>query len=247
MTIEQQREISRKFNRFVKRYEAIYAPRFNAALREQIQQYIDNGTLAAVTSTPIYEVLVDLYQTASVVWAHQSALQLRASVTKSRQPLGFSQRIIDLMKKYFGIDLLNIAEGITETTKRVIGEVLATAAQLGESFNKIVERLRATELTRSRARLIARTEIVSSANAAATINAKETAAKTGLLLNKRWIATKDSRTRHDHAEVDGQVIGIDDYFIVGGYKMGQPGDRTHGAPAAEICNCRCAIGFVPIA
>lgn len=246
MTIEQQNDISHRFQRFVKRYEALYAPQFNAALREQVQQYVDHGTLMAITAESIYRVLVDLYTNASVVWAHQSALQIRTTVVKSRQPLGFSQRIIDLMKKYFGIDLLNIAQGITDTTKRIIGEVLATATQLGESFNKIVDRLKDTELTRSRSRLIARTEVVSAANAAATINAKETAGKTGLVLNKIWIAARDNRTRPDHKEVDRQVIGVDDTFIVGGFRMSQPGDRTHGAGAAEICNCRCCVGFVPV-
>lgn len=245
MTIEQQNDISHRFQRFVKRYERIYASQFNAALKEQIDQYVQAGTLMAITAEPIYRVLVEVYQTASVVWAHQSALQIRRH--KSRQPLGFSQRINELMKKHFGIDLLNISQQITETTKRIIGEVLATATQLGESFNKIVDRLKSTELTRSRSRLIARTEVVSAANSAAIINAKETAAKTGLVLNKIWIATRDNRTRHDHREVDRQVIGIDDNFIVGGFLMSQPGDRTKGAPAKELCNCRCNIGFIPIA
>ncbi len=246
MTTAEQQYISQRFNRFIKRYEALYAPQFNKALKEQIQQYVDHGTLMAVTSAPIYSVLLELYKTSSVVWAHQSMLQTRAATAKARQPLGFSQRIVELMKKYFGIDLLNIAQGITDTTKRVIGEVLAKATELGWSFNEIVKHLQSPDLTRSRARLIARTEVVSSANAAATINAKETAARTGLQLNKIWIATKDSRTRHDHAEVDQTVIPIGGYFVVGGFYMSQPGDRTQGADAAEICNCRCCVAFLPV-
>lgn len=246
MTIEQQDDISYRFQRFVKRYEVLYAPQFNKALREQVDQYVQSGTLMAITAEPIYRVLLDVYKSASVVWAHQSALQIRSGVAKSRQPLGFSQRIIDLMKKYFGIDLLNIAQGITETTKRWIGEVLAEATQLGWSFNAIVAKLQAADFTRARARLIARTEVVSAANAAATINAKETAGKTGIVLNKIWIATRDNRTRLDHREVDRQIIGIDDTFIVGGFRMSQPGDRTHGAGAAECCNCRCCVSFIPV-
>lgn len=244
MTIEQSQEISHNFNRFIKRYEAIYTPQFNAALKAQVKQYTSTGTLHAVDATSIYPVLLSVYKTASVVWAHKAALQLRRH--KGRQPLGFSERIIELMRKYFGIDLLNIAQQITDTTKRVIQSVLSEAAQLGWSFNEIVDKLESPDLTRVRARLIARTETVSAANAAATINAKETAAKTGQQLNKMWIATNDARTRHDHAEVNRQVIGIDDFFIVGGFKMSQPGDRTHGADVKEICNCRCCVGFIPV-
>lgn len=244
MTLEQQDEISRRFQRFVKRYERIYAVQFNKALQEQIQQYIDHGTTMAVTAEPIYPVLVSLYKDTSVVWAHQSQLQIYRM--KARQPMGFSERIVELMRQYFGVDLLNIAQGITETTKKVIQDVLSTAAELGWSFNEIVKRLQSTALTRIRARLIARTETVSAANAAAIINAKEVAAKTGLKLNKIWIATRDDRTRPDHADINQQVIGVNDNFNVGGYLMHQPGDRTKGAPGDEICNCRCVIGMVPI-
>ena len=146
------------------------------------------------------------------------------------------------MRKYYGIDLLNVAEGLTQTTKDQIQAVLSEAAEKGWSFDEIVSRLQVPELTSVRARLIARTETVSAANGAATINAKET----GLQLNKIWIAAIDSRTRPDHLIVNGQIIGVDDYFIVGGYKMSQPGDRTHGADSSEICNCRCTVAFIPI-
>lgn len=244
MTPTQQRDISLRFRRFVLRYEPIHARIVQAALREQIAQYTSTGTLMAVNSTPIYPVLVNIYKTSAKIWGHQSALQVRRH--KGMAPLGFSERIVELMRQYYGIDLLNVAEGLTETTKRVIQGVLDEAALLGWSFNEIVKKLEAPELTRARARLIARTETVSAANGAAVINAKETAAKTGLVLNKIWIAARDNRTRPDHKEVDGQIVGIDDMFIVGGFAMSQPGDRRHGASAAEIVNCRCAVAFIPV-
>ena len=244
MTTEQQQDLSQQFQRFIKRYEAIYAPKFNKALQSQIQQYVDSGTLMAITSDQIYKVLLEVYENSASVWAHKSMLHTRR--LKGRQPMGFSRRINELMKKHFGIDLLNIAQQITETTKKVIGEILSASVDTGESFNEVVAKLQNENLTRIRARLIARTEVVSSANAAAVINAKETSVITGITLRKMWIATTDSRTRHDHAEVDRHVVGIDDSFIVGGFRMTQPGDRTQGAPAELICNCRCTVGMVPV-
>lgn len=242
MTPAQQQDLSQQFQRYIKRYEAIYSPKFNAALKSQIQQYIDSGTLMAITSDQIYKVLLEVYENSASVWAHKSMLNTRR--LKGRQPMGFSKRINELMKKHFGIDLLNIAQQITETTKKVIGEILSSSVADGESFNEITAKLQAQDLTKIRARLIARTEVVSSANAAAVIAAKETAAVTGLGLRKMWIATQDHRTRKDHSEVDQQVIGVDDSFIVGGFRMTQPGDRTQGAPASEICNCRCCVAMV---
>jgi len=222
-----------KFHAHIKRQEAIYAPKFNKALREQINAYCTSGTLMAVNSEPVYKVLVELYRNVSVIWAHQSLIQRR----KSRQPMGFSERIIELMKQYYGIDLLNDAEGITETTKEVIRRVLLQAEIDGIGFDDIVDRLADTALTRIRARLIARTEIVTASNGAAVIQAKES----GLTLNKEWVSARDNRVRHDHREVNGKIVGLNDDFKVGAVFMSQPGDKRGGA--ANCCNCRCCTVF----
>lgn len=226
-----------KFNRFQQRYEQIFAPKFNKALKEQIKQYTDHGTLIAVHSTPVYKVLHELYTTVSPIYAASSTVQIRN--TKSRAPIGFNERIVQLMHKLFGIDLLNKAEQITQTTKEVIERVLKKGASEGLSFSQMVSELQSTDLTASRARLIARTETLSASNAAANIAARDT----GLDMNKVWISAKDKRVRIDHQQVDGSIIGMDDKFYVGATLMKFPGDPAGGA--SEVCNCRCTVGFIP--
>lgn len=72
----------------------------------------------------------------------------------------------------------------------------------------------------------------------------EKAAAMGIKLRKRWIATKDERTRHSHAMLDGVVVDIDKPFISElGSKMMFPGDRA-GAKAADLYNCRCTMRTV---
>jgi uncharacterized protein with gpF-like domain len=141
--------------------------------------------------------------------------------------------------EYFGQDILNTSIGITETTKKLIRDVFINAYAQGLGINDIIKQFEDTEMSRIRSRLIARTETVTSANGGALIVAKET----GLLLNKIWLATKDSRTRHDHAEVDGHTVGRDEYFDVGGATMLHPGARTQEdgspVPVSEVANCRC--------
>lgn len=240
MTIEQQKELWYKFHRFIKRYEAIYAPKFNAGLKEQINQYIELGTVTAIDASPLYPILVDLYGTVGYQWAHKSDVHRRT--LKSRQPMGFSERIVELMRQYYGIDLLNDAEGLTQTTREQIQRVLSQAAELGWSFDEIVKKLQSPDLTKARSCLIARTETVTAANGAAYINAKET----GLKLNKIWIAAYDHRTRRDHREINQHVVAMDEFFNVGGSAMLAPGDRSNGAGADQICNCRCCVAFLPI-
>ena len=69
----------------------------------------------------------------------------------------------------------------------------------------------------------------------------EKAAEMGIELQREWIATKDHRTREWHGMADGQRVGVDEVFTVGGEKLMFPGDRSHGASGWNIYNCRCAV------
>lgn len=61
----------------------------------------------------------------------------------------------------------------------------------------------------------------------------------GIKVRKRWIATKDSRTRDTHAELDGQIKPIDEPFIVDDGKkimeIMEPGDPN--ADPSLVYNC----------
>lgn len=229
MTNAEQRQHWLQFHRFQRRYENIYTTKFNAALKEQIKAFTETGTLMAVEFSPIYNVLQNLYFTIPSIWAARATREARS--LKERMPMGFSQRIIDLMKIYYGIDLLNLADDLTQTTKDVIQRVLSEAAEEGFGFDEVVRRLQIPELTSRRARLIARTETVGAANAASNIAAKET----GLLMDKIWISARDNRTRPHHRQVNQSIVPMNDTFTVGSAQMQFPGDKAGGAE--ECCNC----------
>lgn len=97
----------------------------------------------------------------------------------------------------------------------------------GEDLAFALERLPAY-----RTELIARTETMRASNAGATALYRNWGVK-----QKEWLATQDNRTRDSHAEANGQVVGIDEPFLVGGAQMQQPGDGN--APISEFANCRC--------
>ena len=237
MTREEKSAYLRKWHRFQQRYENMYTPKFKAALRKQVQQY---ASRREINSGPIYEVLLDLYKTVGPVWAAATGVHRM----KARMPMGFSARIVELMRQYYGIDLLNNAEQITQYTRDVIANILSDAALTGASINDIVLALEASpELGAMRARRIARTETTAAANTASLINAKET----GVPMRKIWLAVNDNRTRHSHRNIDETKIPIDDAFNVNGTQMMQPGVRTQPngmtVPGSEIVNCRCTLGY----
>jgi uncharacterized protein with gpF-like domain len=241
MTAAEKQSYLYKWDRFQKRHERIYTRKFKAALHEQIIQQAYKGY---ITSVPIYDVLVELYQTVGPLWAHASQVSTKQFQTKARQPMGFLQRIVDLMRQYYETYLLNEAELITTYTREVIQRVLSDAALSGSSINDIVRELeRDTELGAMRARRIARTEVVTAANGAAVINAKDT----GIAKNKIWLSVHDKRTRHSHVLIDEAVVPMDDAFNVSGTMMAQPGARTQPnglpVPLDQFINCRCTVAF----
>ena len=72
----------------------------------------------------------------------------------------------------------------------------------------------------------------------------ENAAKLGIDVKKRWLATLDRRTRGSHRHLDGETVELDEEFSNG---LKYPGDPD-GA-GSEVYNCRCTmipvVGDVP--
>lgn len=63
----------------------------------------------------------------------------------------------------------------------------------------------------------------------------------GIKMTREWLATLDARTRHEHGAADGQRVGVDEPFTVGGEELMFPGDTSHGASGWNIYNCRCTV------
>jgi len=232
-----------KFKSFVKKIERKYFTLLDAALREQIDTFISTQRLDSITSIGLYKVVTDLYIDAGVKWANYTRLRLNEV---KRMPMGFSERIVELMQQYFGLDLLNMCENMTQTTRDEIALVLTQSAQEGFGFNEVINRLSEASITAIRARIIARTETVAAANLAGNIQANEYEFE----VNKRWLSLRDARTRHSHVNVNGVEVGLNDYFSVNGSLMQHPGDKGGrdgqlAVPAKEVCNCRCTLAYVP--
>ena len=58
---------------------------------------------------------------------------------------------------------------------------------------------------------------------------------------KRWVSIMDVHTRPDHKEADGQIVKINDPFVVGDSLLNYPRDFSLGATPSEIINCRCSV------
>jgi hypothetical protein len=249
MTQQEQNKYFYEWHKFQQRYEKYYEKKFVKALKIQVAAFIKTQDIMSIPSFPIYTVLVDLYKTVGTRWARVA----RVSMTKATGQMSFNEQIVELMRQYYGIDLLNDAEDITAFTKEVIQRVLSDAAITGASFDDIVRQLTSsTELGAMRARRIARTETVTAANGAAMVYAQTS----GNVMEKIWISVKDKRTRHNawanHKTIDGATIDINKPFNLKSQKLGdiqmmQPGVRKQpnglAVPASQVVNCRCVVAF----
>lgn len=113
---------------------------------------------------------------------------------------------------------------------------------LGESIKKIADRVKnLSDANRSGAIRNARTAVTGAQNAGRQ-ESYNRAKEMDLPLRKRWVATKDFRTRHAHAMLDGQTVDLDAPFKVDGHKIMHPGDNT--APGYLVWNCRCTMRTV---
>ena len=156
-----------------------------------------------------------------------------------------------------------VVEHLTTVTNRMVdtpthvfdlvaGEV-AKGSQEGESIPEIASRVEGVLSTtgtprwRNRAVVVARTETLSALNAgrddAWTAVAEELERDgEGIVLERVWLATDDSRTRKTHREAGGQRSPLGGTFAVGRAVLRRPGDPL--GPPEEIIQCRCVTLLV---
>jgi hypothetical protein len=167
-------------------------------------------------------------------------------MTRSEAMRG-NQGFIDLLIQYFNSGILKDCKGFTDYSRNQIIAVLKAGTQEGKSLNWFVDKLtkEIAGLSPTRARLIVRTDTVTASNYASYV----AAAKTGLLMKKRWLCAKDSRVRNSHKIIDETCIDMENYFTVGNSKILIPGARIQQnglpTPAKEIVNCRCVVLYEP--
>jgi hypothetical protein len=112
----------------------------------------------------------------------------------------------------------------------------------GDQIGRMVDRYRQRYVA-YRAETIARTETARVVGAARQEGVRQTLDDTGIdasLVERVWRATRDRRTRHTHAIMDGQAVGLDEAFTSpSGAKLRYPGDPQ--APGSETVMCRCLV------
>ena len=127
--------------------------------------------------------------------------------------------------------------------KKQISASVTSGILQGKSIRGIADDLqeRITNMNRESAVRTARTAVTGAQNAG-RMDSYEAAAGMGIKVRKRWVATKDGRTRHAHQKLDGQTVDWDEPFSSELGKIRFPGDPQ--AKPANVYNCRCTLRTV---
>jgi uncharacterized protein with gpF-like domain len=138
----------------------------------------------------------------------------------------------------------SIAEDIVLAFRLQLADGLAA----GESITMLQARLMQFSdlMSPARALRVARTEMVNAANAGTFAGYRAS----GIVTKKQWRTSRDEHVRpagrrggpvFDHRAADGQIVGLDEPFIVSGEKLMYPGDTSLGASPGNVINERCTF------
>lgn len=111
----------------------------------------------------------------------------------------------------------------------------ADSAAAFNSLSRALDDL--TAFQHYRARRIAQHEILTACNAATLDGYRQSE----VVMGKEWMCSCDERSRAAHIAADGQIVPVDEPFIVDGEKLMHPGDGSLGASASNVIGCRCTM------
>lgn len=131
-------------------------------------------------------------------------------------------------------------QGVIQTVKEQIRKEIIEGYQGGESIDQIADRIRGVfDIAKSRARTIARTEVIGSVNEGRFLAMNRSGFR-----EQEWFTAMDERVRAQHLPMHGKKIKVGEMWVMpDGSSLRHPGDWN--ASASQIINCRCCSFVVP--
>ena len=240
-----------EFDTKLQKYLEVYGYRlFSKALKQSIQPILDalresesvafsyqlSGML--YTEAPIAEAMQVFY---SKAWSKQ----LRGFVTYLKDTLppkatigvGFENPIMDAaLKEYFATIGGQHIRDINATSQKKIQKAFTDALENNEGFRGAERRLmKEVDMSKTRARMIARTESLMVTNACKYTQAE----LLPIEMEKTWIHDHPKMPRDWHIELNGKTIDLNEKFNADGSMMKHPGDPNGGAH--NNINCKCTM------
>lgn len=259
MNERQRRQIYNAQGRKYAKYEAQWTPiiiqalnRGTNAVAQSLEQngyqYTYDHVDELITADAINSVLYRLYRTIGIDSANYTygyIQRIYGDEMRDQKAFGFNDIWSDIMTSFFrAFGAINVTR-INENERRRIRNIIINAQENSVDAFDLARQLRSDDVNLQRGRLIGRTETGIAASAGGDAGAR----RSGLVMNKTWLSGRDKRTRRqppdssDHYHMNNVQVTMDEPFLVPGAggvdSMAHP--HAAGAPANQVCNCRCKV------
>ena len=240
-----------EFDAKLQKYLETYGYRlYSKAIKESIQPIINalnesesvafTHSIAAMlyNGIPIATAMQTFYNTA---WSKQTkgyVKWLKANLPpEATIGVGFENPIMDAaLKDYFNTIGGQHIKDINDTSLKRIQEAFQRALENNEGFRGAERRLiKEVGMSKTRARLIARTESVMITNAAKFTQSEILPIE----MEKTWLHDHPKMPRDWHVALSGKTIDLNEKFNADGYMMKHPGDPAGGI--GNNANCKCTM------
>lgn len=159
--------------------------------------------------------------------------------------IGIKDLLIDIRNNAIQNNSINMYNTVTQSTSSIAktnNKQIISAAALGLSAVDFKNKI--SDLYRNRIPTISTTFVQSASEKTKSdytnsINSKLKENNKDDDLTKSWAAVLDDHTRESHVIADGQTVPIEDYYIVDGELLYEPGD-TRFSSIGNTINCRCS-------
>lgn len=212
----------------------IYQVKYQEAIKKELESYLT--VLHSKNFETLDEYLKECYEQAHI----GTLFDLQGQGIPLILPLDQEQMISAItLNSRLSAPLYNsLGYNIDILKLNVLQEISRGIAQ-GLSYQEMARNLKnVTNVDYNKTLRIAKTE-GHRIQQEATYNVQKRAIAKGADIVKQWDSTLDGKTRPTHKALDGQIIGVDEYFkSESGYKALYP---SGFGVASEDCNCRCCL------
>lgn len=257
----EQRRQALLLDRLDARYRGLIAAEIERAMREMVSSYELTGEVISARDhlSRMEAIYRQMAEVSFQVFGSRIIDQGKSAGLVLETKESFVQIFTRLALQFIGGEFMRRRiTNVTETTRNQIVSQIDAGFREGQGVAEIAKNIstRIPQIARIRGALIARTETHAAANAGADAAARAT----GLQLRKEWVAVHDNRTRSfqetngridefDHRQMDGQIVGMDDPFLMPRLLSPPvpcmyPGDPS--LPPGGSINCRCAVSHIVI-
>ena len=208
----------------------------NNVTRSTYELLIDGN----ITDEKVKKMFVEIYTTIGLNYGNKVKNSLEKDIKSN---ILFNDVLLEQLLLFLsnegGVKITSVRNTLVESLVLAIKEKLgdnATVIDIQNAIYNVVSK--SQSFYKWQALRIARTETTSASGLAAY----ETAKQSNLVMTKEWISATDNRTRRDHIIENGQIVDLEEPFIMAdGSSLLYPGDTI--GRASQVINCRCTISF----